>query len=126
MEEWEDGLVTIAAVYSRSELYALLGLLRTNGIIAATIGENHARVDWALVVALGGVRVQIRARDVPLAAELLDSVGSRPFWGPFFAENRVVDLALILLLFIAGMGTPPPARIPAAYFLPRHSLASSA
>ena len=122
-----DRLVTIAAVYSRGELYALLGLLRTNGIFAATVGENHARVDWAIVVALGGVQVQIRAHDVPLAAELLESVDPRPWRGPVFAPSRAVDIALMLLLFVVGMGTPPPARIPAAYFIaPRHSLESKA
>lgn len=125
-EHSADDLVAIAAVYSRSELCALLGLLRTNGIFAATIGENHARVDWALLVALGGVRVQIRRRDLPLATELIAGIDHRPLWGPVFSDNRFVDIALTVMLFVASFGIPPPSRIPAAYFLDRHSLASSA
>ena len=121
-----DELVTIAAVYMRSELYVLLGLLRTNGIVAATVGENHARVDWALLVALGGVRLQVRRRDLALAAELIAGIDHRPLWGPFFSESRLLDLALTILLFVLGMGIPPPPRLPAAYFFGRHSLASKA
>jgi len=121
-----EELVTIAAVYVRSELYALLALLRTNGIFAAPVGENHARVDWALVVALGGVRVQVRARDLALAAELLAGIDHRPLWRPMFSENKFIDLALTVLLFLASVGIPPPSRIPAAYFLDRQSFASKA
>ena len=124
--EGRGRLVTIAAVYSRSELYALLGLLRTNGVFAATVGENHSRVDWALVVALGGVRVQVLERDLGLVGELLAGVDRQPWRGPVFADDRVMDVALMLLLFVIGMCTPPPARLPASYFIDRHSLASSA
>jgi hypothetical protein len=112
----EDRLVTVAAVYSRSELYALLGLLRTNGIGASTVGEGHNRVDWPLAVALGGVRVMIPAADVDLARELLGGVDSTPYRGPVYSPVRVVDiLMMVILTFLFSV--PPPARIPAHIYL---------
>jgi hypothetical protein len=118
--EGDDRLVTIASVYSRSELYALLALLRTNGIFAATVGEGHARVDWPITVALGGVGVQIRAGDVALARELLGGIDRNPYRGPVYSENRILDVILMLLLLLP-LGVPPPARIPAAFYFAERS-----
>jgi len=114
MGDGEGRLVTIAAVYSRSELYALLALLRTNGIFASTVGEGHARVDWPLAVALGGVRVTIPVEDVPLAGVLLAGIDPHPHRGPVYSVDRFVDLALMLLITLF-FHVPPPARLPATF-----------
>lgn len=112
----EGRLVTVAAVYSRSELHALLGLLRTNGIAASTVGEEHSRVDWPLAVALGGVKVTIPAADVALATELLGGIDATPYRGPVYSPVRAVDILLMVILTFF-FAVPPPARIPAHIYL---------
>ena len=109
-------LVTIAAVYSRPELCALLGLLRTNRIFATTIGEGHSRVDWPLAVALGGVRVTIPIEDVPLACELLAGIDPKPYRGPVYSVDRLLDIALMVLITLMFV-VPPPARLPAIFYI---------
>ena len=91
MSEGEGRQVTIAAVFSRSELYALLALLRANGVFATTVGEGHACVDWPLAVALGGVRVTIPVEDLPLAGELLADIDRRPYRGPVYSVDGSSD-----------------------------------
>lgn len=111
MSEAEGRLVTIAAVYSRAELYALLCLLRTNGVGASTMGEGHVSVEW-ITLALGGVRVTIPEGQLPLARELLAGIDPR------FVCLRLgfIDILLmaILTFFFA---VPPPARIPAHIYV---------
>lgn len=111
-EAGEADLVEVAAVYSRPELCVLLTALRNYGIMAATVGEGHARVDWRLMVALGGVRIRVPRRDVPLAAAILHEVDRTPSRRPVYAPQRVIDLAMMLLLTLFFM-VPPPARMPA-------------
>jgi hypothetical protein len=111
----EDALVTIASVYSRSELLALVGLLRAHRLFVSTIGEGHGRVDWAIMLALGGVRVQVRAKDVPLARDLLLGVERSVYRGPVYGIPRAVDIALMLLCLFP-FGVPPPARLPADFY----------
>lgn len=119
-------LVTIAAVYSQSELQVLLTLLRTNGIWAHTVGERHAYIEWPIVVALQGVEVRIHVEDLDLARELLSDIERVAFIARIFTPDRALDIVLLLLIFFL-FWVPPPARVPACYFLePRHSLASKA
>jgi hypothetical protein len=114
-EEAGDRLIQLAAVYSRAELHALLALLRTHRIFAVTMGEELARTDTGLVLALGGVRVLIPIRELPLAAELLEGVVLGPWLGPVYVRNRLVDVALMLVL--AVLAVPPPPRIPTEFHL---------
>ena len=113
----DDSLVTIASVYSRSGLYVLTGLLRAHGIFVSTVGEGHGRVEWSLVLALGGVRVQVRQADVALAQELLAGIDRAPYRGAVFCRPRWLEIALMLLIFLP-YGVPPPARLPAEFHLP--------
>jgi hypothetical protein len=114
----DDRLVTIASVYRRSELYALAGLLRANGIFVSTVGEGHCRVHWGIIVALGGVRVQVKPTDWPLARELLAGIDRSPFRGGVFCRPRWLDIALMLVLFFP-FGVPPPPRLPADFHFAR-------
>jgi hypothetical protein len=104
-------LVTIAAVYSRSELYALLCLLRTNGVSASTIGEGHAGAEW-ITVALGGVRVAVPEEQLSVARELLAGIDQRPPRTPL----NLVEAALFAMMAFF-LAVPPPARIPAEIFI---------
>jgi hypothetical protein len=111
VKDEEGRLVTIAAVYSRAELYALLCLLRTNGVAASTIGEGHVGVEW-ITVALGGVRVTIPEGQVPLARELLAGIDPRAAFPPL----GFVDIVLMAVLTFV-FAVPPPARIPAHIYV---------
>lgn len=111
----DDSLVTIASVYSRSELYALAGLLSANGIFVSTVGEGHCRVHWGIILALGGVRVQVKPADFPVARELLAGIDRSPYRGGVFCRPRWLDIALMLILFFP-FGAPPPPRLPAHFY----------
>lgn len=61
------------------------------------------------------MRVLVLERDLKLACELLRDIDRSPYRGPVYAPGRVVDIAMMLL--IAFLGVPPPARIPAEFYL---------
>jgi hypothetical protein len=104
-------LVTIAAVYSRTELYALICLLRTNGVAARALNEGHVRAQW-IAVALGGVRVGIPEEQVPLAREILGGIDPGPVRSPWgFADLAV--FAILAFFF----SVPPPPRAPAHIYV---------
>jgi hypothetical protein len=116
--EGRDPFMTVAVAYSQSELPILLGYLRANGIWAHPVGAGHAAVDWRLTVALGGIEVRVHREDAAEAAELLSTIERTFYRGGLFSDQRLVDVAMILLMLILGI-LAPPARIPAFFLDPR-------
>jgi hypothetical protein len=108
-----DRFVTLATLWTQSELHCLLTLLRTHGILAFALGERHASVEPDLAIALCGIRVRIPIDDLPLAVELIASVDRTPYAGPVFSRNRLANIAAVVLLLISFC--PVPARIPAFF-----------
>ncbi|MEA3065527.1 MAG: putative prokaryotic signal transducing protein [Sphingomonadales bacterium] len=110
----------IASVYDRSELGLVRAWLESRGIWTSTIGDGHVAVQWPLAIALGGVRLTVRVEDYARAAELLAGLEPYRFARGLFSSNRLVDAALILMLFFLTF-VPPPARIPGTYYVERRA-----
>ena len=106
---------TVAVAYAQPELALLLSRLHWHGIHTAAVGQGHVSLDWALTVALGGVRIRVPAEQAEEARALLAEVEPPRWRGGIFADNRVLDVALAVMLFLTAW-VPPPARIPAAYW----------
>ncbi len=119
--EREDRFVTVAIVYSQTELPVLLGLLRTNGIWAHPVGAGHASIDWPLAVAFGGIEVRVHAEDAPEAARLLSGVERIFYRGGLFSDSRMADILMVALMILVGV-LAPPARIPAFFLDPRYAI----
>ena len=64
-------LFTVARSRSLAEAHLLRGILRQAGIEAVLADENVVWANWFLISAVGGIRVQVRERDLPAALELL-------------------------------------------------------
>jgi Putative prokaryotic signal transducing protein len=64
-------LVTIAAFRDLPEALLARGALESAGIPCYLANENIVRLDWLLANTVGGVRLQVRAADADLAAEVL-------------------------------------------------------
>ena len=58
-EDW----LTVARLHDAVEAQLLLGRLQADGIEAQLADQNHVQADPLIVLALGGVRVQVRRRD---------------------------------------------------------------
>jgi hypothetical protein len=110
-----DRLETIAYVYSQPELAVLLSLLEDEDIRVTPVGRGHISVDWTITVALGGVELRVHAADAARARARLAEVDRIHVWRGFFFRNRLLDIALILLL-LPMMLSAAPARLP-AYFV---------
>jgi hypothetical protein len=111
--EGGERLVTLATVWTQSELHCLKTLLTTNGVWTSVVGDRHAYIEPALVVALNGMRVQIRADDLAVAVPLIAGVDRTPYAGPIFSRNPLVNALAVALMIIAFC--PAPARIPAHF-----------
>jgi hypothetical protein len=107
-----DRFETIAFVYGQPELAALLSLLEHEDIWVSPVGRGHISVDWTITVALGGVELRVHAADAARARALLAQADDRQIWRGFLLRNRLLDIALMLLLLAAGV-LAPPARLPA-------------
>jgi hypothetical protein len=111
-----DRFATIAFVYSQTELAVLLSLLANEDIYVLPIARGHASVEWHLTVALGGIEIRVHAADAAAARALLAGIDRTPFRGRILFDNRLLDVAAVLLLFFTGLFLPP-ARIPAHFIL---------
>ena len=66
-----DDLVTLRSDLDPTEAYILKARLEADGIRAYLLGAEHVQADWTVAIALGGVRLQVRARDQQAAANIL-------------------------------------------------------
>ena len=67
-----DSLVTIATFPTPQQGYLAKGLLEAHDIPAAVLDEHIVGLAGAAIGYIEGVRLQVRARDVPDALEILD------------------------------------------------------
>jgi hypothetical protein len=109
-----DEMVTIASVYVRPQLAAMLAVLNGNGIETGEVGSGHVAVHWAIAIGLGGVHIRVPRGDAADARRLLEGMEEWTFRRGVFTERRLVDLLLVLLLFTWG-SVPPPPRIQASF-----------
>jgi hypothetical protein len=119
MEATSDRFATVAWVYDAGELGLLLSLFEWEQIPVVPLGYHHTAVQWNIIIALGGVRLQVREEDVPAALALLASLERTPQKSVrFFARDKMVDVLLTLLVFFL-CGLAVPARIQADFAVAR-------
>jgi hypothetical protein len=115
---------TVAHVYSQSELAVLLSFLEDADIFVAALGYHQIAASWTNTIALGGVVVRVPTPDAARARALLAPIDRSPFRGFLFVENRLLDGALMLLLFLL-LVFAPPGRIRAEFILEGRKTAES-
>ena len=64
-------LVTIARFQDPTEALIVCAMLEADGLHASTADLNHVVANWPIVLALGGVRVQVPADEFEAARELV-------------------------------------------------------
>lgn len=69
----ENDLVTVKSCYSAVDAHVFMGLLRDNGVESFLADEAHTSWQPYATYALGGVKIQVRGRDVERALEILSS-----------------------------------------------------
>ena len=102
-------LETVAILYNQSEIALLTARLRAAGISVLPHSRENAAVDWAITLALGGVRLQVPQEQAEQATALLAELPPWQGHNGVYSSNRAIDIlfALLLLLFC---GCPTPAR----------------
>lgn len=103
-------LETVAILYNQAEVALLTARLESAGIPVLPHSRHHSSVGWHLVVALGGVKLQVPSGLSDDARALLSELPPWEATRGIFSSNRALDIFIApLLLFVAG-GPPPPAR----------------
>jgi hypothetical protein len=102
----------IATVYSLPEAAVLLSVLRANGILVYAGSHAIIAIDPNLMVALGGIQINVRAsqfEDAVALFEASDGGWTRP--PPSYARNQLLSALIALGLFLfCGIAPPPRAR----------------
>jgi hypothetical protein len=109
-----DRFETVAWVYSQTELAVLLSLFEHEDILVMPISRGHVSVQWTWTVALGGVELRVHETDGARARALLAEIPNVHVWRGFLLRDRVLDIALIVLMFFM-FALAPPARIQAGF-----------
>lgn len=76
MSDDPDDWLTVARFSDAVEAQLLQGRLQADGIEAFLADRNHVQADPLIALALGGVRVQVKARDVDAARVVIAALAS--------------------------------------------------
>ena len=76
MRDDQDGWLTVARLNDAVEAQLLQGRLQADGIEAQLADQNHVQADPLIAIALGGVRVQVKARDAAAAQAVIEALAS--------------------------------------------------
>ena len=68
---------TVDRYFHPTEAYIAAGKLESEGIPVFLMGINHASANWLISGALGGIRLQVPARDADKARQLLAQPAER-------------------------------------------------
>ena len=71
-----DTLETVAAFHDLTEAQGARAALEAEGIPAELRDENTGSIDWGLMPAMGGLRLQVRPADAPRALEILEQLSA--------------------------------------------------
>jgi len=112
-------LETVATFHDLTQAQAARAALEGEGISAELLDENTGSIDWGLMPAMGGLRLQVSKTDAPRALEILeqlvpeqleeeseassdedDGVGYREASGQ---RKRRAALVALMLLFIPAI-----------------------
>lgn len=69
-----NDLITLQAHLEPLEAQILRARLQADGIPAYLLGDQHVQANWLHAIALGGVRLQVRARDEVQAVRILEAL----------------------------------------------------
>ncbi len=76
MRDDSDDWLTVARLNDAVEAQLLQGRLQADGIDAQLADQNHVQADPLIAIALGGVRVQVKARDAAAAQAVIAALAS--------------------------------------------------
>jgi len=114
----DDGVETVAIVYSLPELAVLLGLFAQHDIPTAVVGAGHAAVNPQLMVALGGVTIRVPQELAGDARTLLAEIAERPAaMRPRLIDNVALNALMVVLACVLGVAPIPPTRAAATFLL---------
>lgn len=66
-----DTLVILERCYDMTQAHILRGVLESNDIPCFLMDEHHNAVAWHLGLAIGGLRVMVREKDLAAARDLI-------------------------------------------------------
>jgi len=73
-----DELVTVRSYFNQTDAYLARSRLESAGIPTFLADENMVNTNWFYSIAMGGIRLQVRAEDVGAALEILDDKAGIP------------------------------------------------
>lgn len=76
MHDDPDNWLTVARYTDTVEAQLLQGRLQADGIEAVLADHHHVQADPLIALALGGVRVQVKARDADAAQAVIAALAS--------------------------------------------------
>ena len=76
MQDDPDAWVTVARFNDPVDAQLLQGRLQAEGVTTFLADQNLVQTHQLLAIAVGGVRVQVAARDAALAAEIIAALDS--------------------------------------------------
>lgn len=90
MHDEHDTLETVATFTDLTRAQSARSALEAAGIASALLDENTGSIDWGLMPAMGGLRLQVKSVDIAQAQEVLAESGMQP---DDTAEGTRFDLA---------------------------------
>ena len=111
-----DRFETVAIAYSQPEIAALRSCLEGHGIWTVSMSQGHASAHVGLTLALVGIAIRVHSDDAEDARAILAGIEQARYRGRIYTDNRLIDLALTVMILVA-FAVPPPARLPAVFLL---------
>ena len=102
-----DALVTVAVLYSLPAAAVARSALEARGVPVVAVGGHVASVDWAYLVALGGIELRVPAAQEPAARALLAEGERPPLRESAAFRHRWIWNALVFLLLLIPVGAIP-------------------
>lgn len=78
MHDEHETLETVATFTDLTRAQSARSALEAAGIASALLDENTGSMDWGLMPAMGGLRLQVKSVDIAQAQEVLAESGMQP------------------------------------------------
>jgi hypothetical protein len=83
-------LITVGRYLNPIEAHIVKGRLEAEGVLAYVQHEHHIWAKWTIAVALGHVKVQVRAEDVEACCAIIEKLRAGEY---ALADEEVVDIS---------------------------------
>ena len=78
MHDEHETLETVATFTDLTRAQSARSALEAAGVASALLDENTGSIDWGLMPAMGGLRLQVKSVDIAQAQEVLAESGMQP------------------------------------------------